>query len=169
MGLVLTAMRQVGQDAAKLAAADLWPVPEHQIADLLRAAHRLEQAALVMQARLVREADALGQPAAQGYRATHSWVRDRHQTRAAATASASSGSSSMNVTYDEVAPFDRTGHSKAGRSRISAANEAADPSRPLTAPDCPGSARPVPSRGPGPESPDAPIMLASLPAPNRGR
>ncbi|NMO54596.1 DUF222 domain-containing protein [Actinoplanes sp. TBRC 11911] len=68
-------LEQLGDDAAKLAAAALWPFSDDELTDLLRAAHRLEQSALVLQARLVRQATTRGLPAAAGHRSTTRWLR----------------------------------------------------------------------------------------------
>ncbi|WP_396027579.1 hypothetical protein [Actinoplanes sp. TBRC 11911] len=72
---MLAELEQVGEDAAKLAAAPVWPVSDDELTDLLRAAHRLQQAAVVLQARLVRQATTRGLPAAQGHRSTAGWLR----------------------------------------------------------------------------------------------
>jgi hypothetical protein len=72
---MLAGLQHVGEDAAKLAAAPLWPVSDDELTDLLRAAHRLQQAAAVLQARLVNQATTRGLPAAQGHRSTTRWLR----------------------------------------------------------------------------------------------
>jgi hypothetical protein len=72
---MLAELERVGEDAAKLAAAPLWPVADGELIDLLRAAQRLQQAAVVLQARLVREAGTRGMPAAQGFRSTARWLQ----------------------------------------------------------------------------------------------
>ncbi|MFI5896907.1 DUF222 domain-containing protein [Actinoplanes sp. NPDC051513] len=74
---VLAELEQVGEDAAKLAAAPVWPLSDDELTNLLRAAHRLEQTALVLQARLVWQADTRGLPAAQGHRSAARWLRAR--------------------------------------------------------------------------------------------
>jgi hypothetical protein len=71
---MLAGLQQVGEDAAKLAAAPLWPVSDDELTDLLRAAHRLQQTAVVLQARLVHQATTRGLPAAQGHRSTARWL-----------------------------------------------------------------------------------------------
>jgi hypothetical protein len=72
---VLAELEQVGADAAKLAAAPLWPVADDELIDMLRAAHRLQQTAVVLQARLVRQATSRGMPAAHGHRSTARWLQ----------------------------------------------------------------------------------------------
>jgi hypothetical protein len=72
---MLAELEQLSEDAAKLAAAPLWPVSDDELTDLLRAAQRLQQTAVVLQARLVRQAVTRGMPAAQGYRATARWLQ----------------------------------------------------------------------------------------------
>ncbi|MGK5681164.1 DUF222 domain-containing protein [Actinoplanes sp. URMC 104] len=74
---MLAAVQQLGQDAAKLAAAPLWPLADDEVADCLQAAHRLEQAAAALQIRLVQQATARGLPARQGQRTTTGWLRAR--------------------------------------------------------------------------------------------
>jgi hypothetical protein len=72
---MLVDVKELSEDTAKLAAAPLWPLSDDDLTDTLRAAHRLTQAAQVLQAQLVRQADARGVPAAQGYRSTARWLR----------------------------------------------------------------------------------------------
>ena len=72
---MLAELEQVGQDAAKLAAAPLWMLGDDELATLLRTARRLQQTAVVLQARLVRQASIRGVPAAQGYRSTARWLQ----------------------------------------------------------------------------------------------
>ncbi|WP_374271042.1 DUF222 domain-containing protein [Actinoplanes sp. M2I2] len=68
-------VRQLSEDAAKLAAAPLWPLGDDELTACLKAAHRVEQCAAALQARLVQQTDARGLPAAQGHRNTASWLR----------------------------------------------------------------------------------------------
>ncbi|MFI5936502.1 DUF222 domain-containing protein [Actinoplanes sp. NPDC051494] len=68
-------VEQVGKEAAELAAAPLCSLPDHEIIDLLRAAHHLEQVAVVLQSRLVREADIRKLPRTQGARSLAAWLR----------------------------------------------------------------------------------------------
>lgn len=70
-----TELQQLSQDAAKAAAAPLWPLSDGEVTEMLRVAHRLESAAAALQARLVHEADARRLPAAQGHRSTAGWLR----------------------------------------------------------------------------------------------
>ncbi|MBM2615458.1 DUF222 domain-containing protein [Actinoplanes sp. LDG1-06] len=74
---MLADLVQLGQDAAKLAAAPLWPLADDEITACLGAAHRLEQTAAALQMRLVRHAELRGVPAAEGHRDTISWLRAR--------------------------------------------------------------------------------------------
>jgi len=71
---VLMDLGQLGEAAAKLAAAPVWPLSDDEIIDALRAARRVEQAAHVLQARLVQQAVARGVPAAHGHRSTARWL-----------------------------------------------------------------------------------------------
>lgn len=68
-------VRQISEDAAKLAALPVWPLSDDEITDMLRTAHRWEQAAVALQARLVREATSRGLPGAQGHRSVAGWLR----------------------------------------------------------------------------------------------
>ncbi|WP_236029361.1 HNH endonuclease signature motif containing protein [Paractinoplanes lichenicola] len=70
-------MTQLGKDAAQLAAAPLWSLADDEITDCLAAAHRLEQSVAALQARLVRQAETRGLPAAQGQPTTTTWLRER--------------------------------------------------------------------------------------------
>jgi uncharacterized protein DUF222/HNH endonuclease len=74
-GLMTAQAQQVTQDVAKLAAVALWPLSDTDLTDMLRTAHRLEQAAATLQARLVHEASARGLPTAHGHRSATGWVR----------------------------------------------------------------------------------------------
>ncbi|WP_306206765.1 HNH endonuclease signature motif containing protein [Actinoplanes sp. RD1] len=74
-GRMLADVRHLGQDAAKLAASPLWPLADDELTEVLRAAHRLEQAALALQANVVQQAASRGLPRAQGHRSTGGWVR----------------------------------------------------------------------------------------------
>ncbi|MFC7277578.1 hypothetical protein ACFQS1_26600 [Paractinoplanes rhizophilus] len=83
---MMTELQQLGEDAAKLAAIPVWPLPDDDITDALHAAHRLEQTAMLLQARLVHHATGRGIPTAQGYRSTTRWLAallalDPHQAR----------------------------------------------------------------------------------------
>jgi hypothetical protein len=75
MVLMLAELEQLSEDAAKLAAAPLWPVADDELTDLLKAAQRLQRTAVVLQARLVRQATTRGIPASQGYRSTARWLQ----------------------------------------------------------------------------------------------
>lgn len=66
---------QVAQDAAKLAAAPLWPPADNAVTDRLTTAYRLEQAAAALQSRLVQHAKHRGLPA--GHEPTAAWLRSR--------------------------------------------------------------------------------------------
>ncbi|MBL7255686.1 HNH endonuclease signature motif containing protein [Paractinoplanes lichenicola] len=68
---------QLGQEAAKLAAAPLWPLADDEITAGLAAAHRLEQVAVALQARLTHHADELGLTTRNGYRGTKAWLREQ--------------------------------------------------------------------------------------------
>ncbi len=68
-------VQRLTEEAAKLAAAPLWPLADDEITDLLRTAHRLEQAAAALQARLVQQAGTRGLPATQGHRKMAAWLR----------------------------------------------------------------------------------------------
>ncbi len=70
-------MQQLGEDAAKLAAASLWPLADDELIACLQSAHRLEQAAAALQTRLVHQATDRGLPAGQGHRSTAGWLRAR--------------------------------------------------------------------------------------------
>jgi hypothetical protein len=71
------------------------------------------------------------------------------------TRSASTISSSMNTTYDDAAPRDRTGHTAAAMSRSSVASDSAFSLRARTAVDVPSS--------PLPDGPDVLVTDVSLP------
>ncbi|GID31899.1 HNH endonuclease signature motif containing protein [Paractinoplanes brasiliensis] len=77
MAAVLEDVLQLGEEAAKLAAAPLWPLSDDETGDCLAAAYRLEQAAAALQQRLVRQAETRGLPAAAGARNTAGWLRSR--------------------------------------------------------------------------------------------
>ncbi|WP_308121083.1 HNH endonuclease signature motif containing protein [Paractinoplanes bogorensis] len=70
-------MTQLGQDAAKLAAASLWPLGDDDLTACLDAAYRLEQTAFALQTRLVQHAERRGLPTAHGHRSTATWLRAR--------------------------------------------------------------------------------------------
>ncbi|WP_305783996.1 HNH endonuclease signature motif containing protein [Symbioplanes lichenis] len=72
---MLADVQQLGQDAAKLAASPLWPLADDDLIEVLRAARHLEQAAAVLQARVVQQAASRGVPQAQGHRSTAGWLR----------------------------------------------------------------------------------------------
>ena len=68
----------MSKDAAKAAAAALWQLSDDELTDLMRAAHRLEVTAGLLQARLFGEFSARGVPAAQAIGAPPgSWRGDR--------------------------------------------------------------------------------------------
>ncbi|MEV4350820.1 DUF222 domain-containing protein [Actinoplanes sp. NPDC049596] len=70
-------MERLSDDAAKLAASPLWPVGDDELTACLHAAHRLEQTAAAMQARLIHHAIERGVPATQGSRSTTGWLRSQ--------------------------------------------------------------------------------------------
>ncbi|WP_250027326.1 HNH endonuclease signature motif containing protein [Paractinoplanes maris] len=72
---MLVDVQQLGEDAAKLAAASVWPLADDELTGTLRAAYRLEQAAAALQVRLVQEVTARDLPAAHGHRGTARWLR----------------------------------------------------------------------------------------------
>jgi uncharacterized protein DUF222/HNH endonuclease len=75
-GRMAAEMQQVNESAAKLAAAPLWPLSDDELTDMLLVAHRLEQTAAALQARLVHQAETRGLPAASGHRSTKGWLRN---------------------------------------------------------------------------------------------
>ncbi|GAA2522388.1 HNH endonuclease signature motif containing protein [Winogradskya humida] len=75
MALVLAEVQQLGVAAAGVAVAPLWQLSDTELTESLRAARWLEQVARFVQARLARQGDARGLPAAQGYRSTVEWLR----------------------------------------------------------------------------------------------
>jgi hypothetical protein len=72
---MLIQARQVSEEAAKLAAAALWPLADADVTDMLLVAHRLEQVAVVLKTRLAQQAEARGIPKSQGYRSLPGWLR----------------------------------------------------------------------------------------------
>lgn len=74
---MLADVRQVAEDAVKLADAPLWALSDEELTTCLRAAHHVEQVAAVMKARLVQQAESRGLLAAQGHRSTTGWLRSR--------------------------------------------------------------------------------------------
>ncbi|MCO8274913.1 HNH endonuclease [Actinoplanes sp. TRM 88003] len=66
---MLAEVQQISEDAAKLAAAPLWSLSDEDIVDGLRTAYRLEQIAVALQARLVRQAEV------RGHQTTPRWLR----------------------------------------------------------------------------------------------
>lgn len=75
IAVMLAEARQLGEQAAKLAATPLWPLADDELTDALHAARRLEQAAAALQARIVREAAARGLPTRHGHRSATGWLR----------------------------------------------------------------------------------------------
>ncbi|MBU2665642.1 HNH endonuclease [Actinoplanes bogorensis] len=73
---MLAEVQLLGKDTAALAGARLWALSDDEVTDCLRAAHRLEQAAAVLQAQLVRQACSRGLPAAHGARTPGGWLRE---------------------------------------------------------------------------------------------
>ncbi|MFF5295965.1 HNH endonuclease signature motif containing protein [Paractinoplanes globisporus] len=65
-----------GEEAAKAAGRPLWPLPDAELLDLLRAVHRLQQASATLQIRVIRETTARNLPAQYGHRTVPSWLRD---------------------------------------------------------------------------------------------
>jgi len=74
---MLEVVQQTVEDAAKLAATPLWSLNDADLTACLRAAHRLEQTAATLQARLVDLAVTRGMPRAQGHRTTAGWLREQ--------------------------------------------------------------------------------------------
>src|SRR5690349_15404744 len=74
IGLVMVDLKHLGEDAAKLAAAPVWPLSDDDLIGGLRLAHRLEQAAAVLQARLVQQATNRGLTTADGHQSTARWL-----------------------------------------------------------------------------------------------
>ncbi|WP_097328194.1 HNH endonuclease signature motif containing protein [Paractinoplanes atraurantiacus] len=72
---MLDEVQDLRQDAVKLAASSLWPLPDDEITDMLRIAHHCSQALQVLQARLVHQAGTRGLPRAQGHRSLGGWLR----------------------------------------------------------------------------------------------
>ncbi|GAA2526303.1 DUF222 domain-containing protein [Winogradskya humida] len=72
---MLAQVQQLGVVAAKVAAAPLWQLSDTELTETLKAAHRLEQAAKFLQARVTRQIDTRGVPAAQGHRSVTEWLR----------------------------------------------------------------------------------------------
>ena len=72
---MLTTTLGLAEDAAKVAAAPLWSLPDAEVIDCLRVVHRLEQTLSVWKARLAHEAAARDVPAAQGHRSLRGWLR----------------------------------------------------------------------------------------------
>jgi hypothetical protein len=63
------------EEAAKLAAAPLWPLSDDELVDLLGVAHRVGQAVALLQARIVQQAAGRGLPARNGCRTIAGWLR----------------------------------------------------------------------------------------------
>ncbi|MFI5935376.1 DUF222 domain-containing protein [Actinoplanes sp. NPDC051494] len=83
---MLVDVQQLVKEAAEFAAAPLRSPLDHEIVGLLRAAHHLEQVAIVLQTRLAHEADSRKLPQTQGARSLSGWLRhvlllDPHQAR----------------------------------------------------------------------------------------
>ncbi|GAA0497928.1 HNH endonuclease [Paractinoplanes deccanensis] len=74
---MLADVRELNEDAAKLAASSTWPLSDDDLTACLRATHHLAQTVAVMQARLVREAESRGLPTAHGHRTTAGWLRSQ--------------------------------------------------------------------------------------------
>ncbi|WP_374272950.1 DUF222 domain-containing protein [Actinoplanes sp. M2I2] len=72
---VMADVRQLSEKAATLAATPLWPLANDDLTACLKAAHRLEQCAAALQARLAQQATTRGLPTAQGHRNTAAWLR----------------------------------------------------------------------------------------------
>src|SRR6185369_11636452 len=73
---MLDAVRHWGEEAAKAADSPLWPLPDAEVLDLLRAVHRLQQASAALLLCVIREAAARGFPAKHGHRTVPGWLRD---------------------------------------------------------------------------------------------
>jgi hypothetical protein len=65
------------EDTAKAAASPLWSLSDLEVATALHTAHRLEQQAAALKARLVHQAVTRALPAVHGHRTTAGWLR-RH-------------------------------------------------------------------------------------------
>ncbi|MCO8276743.1 HNH endonuclease [Actinoplanes sp. TRM 88003] len=72
---MLVEMEQLNEEAAKLAAAPLWPLTDDELTGLLRTTHHLQQVVTTLQARLIRQADTRALPAAGGHRTLTGWLR----------------------------------------------------------------------------------------------
>ncbi|WP_240670711.1 HNH endonuclease signature motif containing protein [Actinoplanes solisilvae] len=72
---MLADVKQIVENAAKLAADPLWSCSDKELLAALHAAHRLEQAAAVLQVRLVREAAGRGLPKTHGAKTIYGWLR----------------------------------------------------------------------------------------------
>jgi len=62
-------------DKALTSTEDLWQCPEREVADLVRAAHRMQAKAKALQLKAVAELEARGYAQAQGATSTANWIR----------------------------------------------------------------------------------------------
>ncbi|MFI5893538.1 DUF222 domain-containing protein [Actinoplanes sp. NPDC051513] len=65
------------EEATKAADSSLWPLPDAELLDLLRATHRLQQTVAALQIRVVREATLRELPTKHGHRTPAAWLRDQ--------------------------------------------------------------------------------------------
>jgi hypothetical protein len=72
---MLDVVEQLIEDTAKVAASPLWSLSDVDLATAVQAAHRLEQQAAAVTARLVHQAVVRGLPASHGHRSTAGWLR----------------------------------------------------------------------------------------------
>lgn len=70
-------MERLRTDAAKHVDASLWALPDAELIDCLHALHQLEQTVAALRSHVLRQIDGRGIAAAQGFRNTAGWLRDR--------------------------------------------------------------------------------------------
>ncbi|SNY46092.1 HNH endonuclease signature motif containing protein [Paractinoplanes atraurantiacus] len=73
---MLADLQHLNQDAAELATAPLWPLPDGEITDSLVTVHRCGQVLAVLLAQLAHQATTRGLPRAQGHATTARWLRE---------------------------------------------------------------------------------------------
>jgi Domain of unknown function (DUF222) len=74
---VLEALEQLRTDAAKHVDAALWSLSDAELSACLDTLHQLEQTVAALRSHVVRQIDARGVAAANGFRHTAGWLRDR--------------------------------------------------------------------------------------------
>lgn len=74
-GFVLETVEQLVGDAAKVASSPMWSLADDDLAACVQAAHRLEQAAAALKARLVHHALTREVPGSHGHRTAAGWLR----------------------------------------------------------------------------------------------